>query len=121
MEGENVKHIFWECKESAYLWKAINRWFQYMFKIECTITYELIILNNFVGQYDMFINTVILLAKQYIYTTRCLYEKERKVVKFNIFTQRLYNLYKDELYIAQKNQKLFKHEKKWAIYKNNML
>lgn len=73
------------------------------------MTPELIILNNQKGQNAQFVNTVILIAKQYIYATKCM-DKKLKVI---IFTTKLMQYEQIEKLYALKSKKLRKHEKKW--------
>ena len=58
------------------------------------------------------INTIILIAKQYIYSAKCLQEK----ISFQALVCKI-NRYKNSKYLsAKKNKRTKEHENKWMLY-----
>ena len=115
-EPETFRHLMFECTVVKKFWKAIARWLKYMYSIDIEISYYLIVLNNYTGQHDLFINTAILIAKHYIYATKCTNSK----INFQVWLNKLTNMYYDEKFIATKNNVLAKHNAKWKIFLKNM-
>lgn len=110
---ETLLHLFVECTEVIKFWKAIFKWLKYI--CNCKIEWddqiqEAILFNNRTGKNRWFLNTVLLIAKQYIYASKCL-DKKLKVIEF---TARLYQYQQAETLIALRTHKWKKYKKKWA-------
>ena len=116
-KSETIIHILWECKIAKSLWSGTQRWIGYICKLEVKFNVREIITNMCSGRYKEFIDTVIIVMKQYIYACKCLGEKP----KTNIFLQRLHTLYITERSVAYQNGKVVKMEKKWAPYMDNVV
>ena len=100
---ETVQHVFWECQEVAKFWKLIQRWCQYMLKIPTTsVTRDHVFFCNYVGQYEDFVNTVLMIIKQYIYATKC---SEQKQLSYAKCMSKIRTYYLDEQYYARQNNK----------------
>ena len=107
---ETIKHILYECKEVGKIWKLLKRWFKHFLGSIISITYQLVILNNYVGQYEECINTTILVFKQAIYAAKC----QKQALNFKNIMHKVQLLQQDERAIAIKNNTLAKHVKKWS-------
>ena len=55
------------------IWQALRRWFRYMLNLDVIITEQMVILLDYKEEYQALVNTVILLATQYVYV--CKYKK----------------------------------------------
>ena len=108
---ESYTHLFCECEMVKPLWKQI-----YLFHKEITgdepvidLSNINIMLNRIVVKRSDVCNLLCLIIKQYVYKQRCLNFKlsEHEV-------RQIFRKYKNiELYIAQKNNNLVKHKRKW--------
>ena len=52
----------------------MEKWIKYFLKCKIDIKIDTVILNNYHGQYEEVINTMILVAKQCIYAKKCIQE-----------------------------------------------
>ena len=111
-QTETINHLLWECIKVTKLWKAFRRWIEHVCKIRFKLTNEIVILNNYTGPAQNFINICILITKQYVYMKKCVKED----LKFIQISTKIYKMYKDEEFIAKKRMKLPKHYKKWHPY-----
>ena len=66
---ETILHILVECPIVHSLWNSLERWLIYYHKKKITFTPEIVILNNYDGTQKAYINTLILVMKQYIYSS----------------------------------------------------
>lgn len=67
---ETTLHLLIECSLVSRLWKAIQKWCKYQYKINIVLSHENIILNNYRGPHAKLLNMYILITKFYIYRTR---------------------------------------------------
>ena len=103
-------HIMWHCEVINKFWQTITRWCKYIFKFSVQLDEKkTIILNNSKGTYKLFINTLILVVKQYIYACVCLFQKP----DFYVYMNQVLDIYFTELHIAQDKGKTKKHFRKW--------
>ena len=111
LQGESQFHIFWECVKLTKFWQSMQRWFKYMFQLNLVLTPPMIIYNNYIGMHKDLINTVILIAKQYIYSCKC----QQKSINFVIMLQKVFEHMEIERAIAMSNSTFSKFYRKWAI------
>ena len=97
-ELETPLHLLCTCENVQKLWKAIGKWLKYFFQIDLNCNDQMIVYNNYKGKDKKFVNTCILVMKQYIYASKCL----GKVPNFRNFTSKINEIYLDESYIAAK-------------------
>ena len=109
--SDTVVHILINCQKAQKLWKALNRWLQYMCNTQIKIDRSIIILNNYKGKHQWIVNTIILLTKQYLYATYCMKEQ----CKFINLLSKIRELQQAERELAVSTGKLTKHNKKWKI------
>ena len=114
MEDETISHILYYCKKVVKCWRALERWLNYFFDIKIRLDLKTVIQNDAkVSHHSLFVNTCILVMKQYIYATKC----QKGILSFNVFAKKIHELYLDEKFIAENNNKVHKNNKKWGIYK----
>ena len=109
---ETTLHLMLECTKVRKFWETLNRWLQNMCNLNIKMSPAIIILNNVRGLDNQLQNTIILLAKHYIYATKCM----GKQLKASKFAMQLYNLYVTEKEIAWKNRRVTQCKKKWNKY-----
>ena len=112
---ETVLHLLTECPPVKKMWNCLHKWIKYFFKLDIKLNPSLIILNNyenFRGDDHKFINTCILIGKQYIYAQKCL----NKEIQIRELLQRIHQMYLDETFVAGKQGSYIKNQKKWGKY-----
>ena len=109
---ETLIHLLWECDITKLFWKKLQQWLKYTCKIDVNITVITMITNKFDGKHKEFIDTVILITKQYVYACKCLQEKPNVVT----VAERIFRMYIAEKAIALQSNKMIKFEKKWKEY-----
>lgn len=110
---ETIEHFFTQCHSVKRFWTQLQAWFECLTDTEITLTPKRIIFNNFEDiEFAGMFNAVILMAKQYLYSCRCL-DKE---YGFYTFKENLFQVVKYErieaLYKGKNKKKAFC--KKWA-------
>ena len=108
-ESETLEHFFWSCIHAQTWWNQVKIVCHKYRKEKITISLEAILLNKVNCKPNHIHNFIILAAKQYMYTQRCL--KSRREIKQFGNQIKLYQSY--ELYNAKKKCKTSKHYKKW--------
>ena len=108
-EQETTLHILWECDTVGKFWKTLQRWLKHVFGINLNIDKNVIVLNNFSGTDKHLKNTILLLAKHFIYAAKC----TGGAMTVKIFARRMYELYKTEEAIALQFENERLHKKKW--------
>lgn len=111
---ETVLHLFMECHLVQIFWHNLEKWIKYIFKISVTFNKTTIILNNYNGQGRNMVNMFVLVAKQYIYATKC----NQTNLKFIGFSKKLVQTHSIEKSVAIRQDKLKKHEHKWYLFHN---
>ena len=89
---ETILHIYVECPQVKRLWAALKKWFNYFYSISCEFTPRDIILNNIRNVQSDFTNIIMLIMKQYIYSTKC----KQQVLAFTDFISYLNHWYNIE-------------------------
>ena len=114
---ETVIHLLWECKEAQILWKAITKWFKEILEIHVEIDLQVIICNKYRGRGEKnLIDTIILIAKNYLYICRCKQEQPKLIQ----LMCKVHETFLIEKNIATTNQRLSKFERKWNVYLKHM-
>ena len=112
-KNETIMHLFYECKLVQKLWKSLTRWAAYHFKIDIEITPELVIFNNYLGTLKRLINNMLLIMKQYIYSTKC----KKNELTFCDYANVLHYYYTLEKIYARDGDQIKKFKNTW---KKNM-
>ena len=109
---ESYVHLFFECDYVQKVWKCLSNWLYYFCFIHFKPTAYEIIFNRYRDSFQDFVNTIILITKQFIYAKKSLAEK----LNVNCLLYKISNYRNLERYTAIKNNHLMKFEKKWSIY-----
>ena len=117
-EVETSAHLLYECRcVIQKVWKSLAKWLKYYTNKVIEFNLQLIILNNFQDtskkdNVSAFVNTCILMAKQYIYVKKC----QKGQLSFMEITTKIHQLYIDEKEIVKQLNIQLKHNRKWATY-----
>ncbi len=106
---ETVIHTLWECQVAQHIWQNLKDWLNQKSNVNIVFTVENIIFNNVITKDPIdCINTITLVVKQYLYSTRCL----KELPNFYALKQKINNTYNIEKYIAISMGKIEKHNDK---------
>ena len=86
------------------------------FDQEPQLDLRVVILNNYKGSQKDLINTIILIAKQYIYSCTC----TEKRLEFTVLYKKILDTFYSELQIALERDNVKAHNKKWKPLKSAM-
>ena len=109
-ENESIEHLLFSCKETSEFWKHVLSWL----RDNNISVVELKEADLTFGKFDVqddftLLNHILLLGKYYIYSRKCQNAKP-SLKGFIAKTKRVYRI---ELYISRKRDKLAFHLKKW--------
>ena len=108
MQKETYLHLFFECRETKQLLTKVKEFCENICG-QIAIN-ELTVIWNCVHNSPKHVsNLIVLITKQYIYAQRC----KRKSLNFNELLRRIKLTESIEKYIAQKNNCIVTHHKKW--------
>ena len=105
---ETVIHLFYECEVTKKFWSTLFQTWGIYFHCTNMVSARVILLGD--PTLPELLNFVLLVAKRYIYISRC----EEKTPTFVNFKSFIFNIQKTERYIAIRKSKLDKHIKKWG-------
>ena len=112
-QRETTLHLVHTCPHAVSLWDNVLRYITQRFNIQHFDMSSKAVLFNEIAQPARHIaNFICLLTKQYIYRQRCL-KQDISFPQFKAHVRKIENI---EKYIAIKNDKLAKHNKKWCIH-----
>lgn len=69
-DKETIVHLFWECVKVKPIWEKIIQWVHEM-NPDIVVNLQSVILNNVHNNPKCVINTIVLIAKFYLYKTKC--------------------------------------------------
>ena len=104
-----MRHLLYDCKHVVKLWKGLAKWLDYFIKITIDLTPEIVLLNNYKGKRKSVINTLIVIMKQFIYSSKCFQE----IPIYTNFINKVSYGYLTEKYIACETGKYATFIKKW--------
>ena len=107
-----MKHLLVDCNAIRMLWENLKKWIKYFLKVDIELTPELILLNNYSRKYKSLINTMIIIMKQYVYSTKCMAGS----VTFMEFVGKIYKWHNIEKQAAYENNHVKAYKKKWRVY-----
>ena len=115
-EIESVTHLLCDCIEIKPLWDKIAEYIEERFSIgTSTLNVTNILFNKIVPMKSHAVNFICLIAKQYIYSQKCL----GKAITFPGLLSKIKSVENVEKYIAVKNGKINVHVKKWGHHMEN--
>lgn len=103
---ETIEHLFFACQKVKRFWEMMQAWFESLTDTEVEMTPEII---TFCNHEDDLYNSLILIAKQHIFSKRCL-DKELSV--YNYKEQVMQNI-RIERYHALQTKRYKPFVKKW--------
>lgn len=103
---ETLEHLYFYCVVTKRFWEMFQAWFEALTDTEVDILPQTI---TYCNHEDDLYNTLLLLAKQYIFRTRCL-DKTLNVYNFKDYVMEIIQI---ERYQAFKNKKFKPFVKKW--------
>ena len=113
MERELYQHLFYGCNKVKAIWESVERLCRQLDPRHCKnnrFDYSNVILNTVNPSRSSVSNTIVLVAKQYIYAQRCL---KNPLDKFEL-KGRILKCRNIEKYQAVKNDDIQKYLKKWS-------
>ena len=105
--NETVEHLFWECNQIQKFWKEFQE--KYCIKI---INFQELVLNNVDRNPKNVKNLLVLIAKHYIYSARCVNDS----LSISKCSAAITNIKNIEENIATSKNKLAIHETKWENF-----
>ena len=110
VEPDGLKHIFLDCRYTSHILPEVQRKFDENGS-PINIQLENIVLNNVQDSVTHIANYIVLIIKQYIYSSQCL---GKNPVGWELAIENIYNF---ELFESQQEFKMRNHYKKWSNYK----
>jgi len=113
-ETENISHLFITCNITARLWTELKNWIKNK-GYQKNIDINNIILNNIENDPKHVINLVVLIAKQYIYKTRCL----KTLPNIQELVKHVEEIDRIEKYLAVSQNRIQSFKRKWSTIIND--
>lgn len=110
--SETIVHLFCFCEKVKPLWKFVSKWLNKLLHFDVELNDMMIIFNNYKGPQRLFINSIILYTKHYIYSCKCRgcpIQIVKLVPKF-IESQNIEKL------VAIRTGQVTKHDRKWIVF-----
>ena len=111
-ENESLEHILINCNYTKEFWAEVIKWLRSLKVNINNLNNKEIMLGMPNCEDELFVNHVLLIAKQYLYS--CRWRKTFPI--FKVFTSRLRKIQNFELAIAESKNKLSLHTVKWAKF-----
>jgi len=111
-ENESLKHIFIHCNYTVKFWAEVIKWLHSLNVNINNLDNKEIMLGIPNCEDELFVNHVLLIAKQYLYFCRC--RKTFPICK--VFMSRLRKIQNLELIIAKSKNKLSPYTAKWGNF-----
>ena len=113
--NETLIHLLVLCPKVNNIWLCLERFINHMLNINVVLDAEIILLNDYRGPCKTLICTLIVICKQYIYSTKCLGHE----LDFYKCVSKISDWYYVEKYIAKNvpsncKKAIVANEKKWA-------
>ena len=107
---EETLHLLWKCPCISSFWQRVIKLIK-SYDSNVQVSNESIVYNAVHQKRSHITNFIVLLAKQYIYGTRCM----KGTLSYEQFVFKVNRIKSSEKYIAIKNNQLSKHTAKWLI------
>ena len=115
-KSETLLHVLFHCKKVKQMWVSLEKWLKHFQNISVEFNPSLIILNNYEGMNNQFVNMVIIVMKQYIYSTKC----KEQTLKFVDFMYTLNHWYQMERIESLASNKMKTFKRKWTLYEKQL-
>ena len=114
-ENETLMHIFVTCPNISQFWRDIEEWVLRKTKYNLSLSQQDIILGStHVEPFFLPINTLIMVAKYYIFTS----SKTDRVPNIFELQKRARVIYEEQKLVAKLDSKQFQFNKKWETFEN---
>ena len=112
---ESLEHLFLSCHYTKNFWSEVIKWLvDHKVKIENLSDKD--ILFGIIGcEEEIFVNHILLLAKQYLYSCR----QNKYPPSIRVLHSKINTVFLIETMIAKSNNKLETHNMKWGKYKTD--
>ena len=112
-EEESIQHLFYYCHKSQELWDSVRQWIFNKTNINVNFTIENILFGEHKNTFNP-LNFIMMNTKYYIYLCT------KKKLSMHIFALQMFikEKYIIESYVARKEMKTHKFDKKWNVWKN---
>ena len=107
-ERESLTHLFVNCRKVKPLWETVKTWIKKPTQFKTTD--RSVLFNETVPNPRHVENTIALIAKYYIYSTKC----RGKDLQIGMLKNKIKQYRQIEYEIAKHKEKLDKHEQKWT-------
>lgn len=113
-EYETMEHLFLHCQYTKRFWQQVSSWYEAMTDLEINLTDFVIVFNQYAFETNKIsiLDTIILMAKQYIYRCRCI----QRDLDFHNFKMELFQTCKIERRLAYINDRRKAFCKKWSLF-----
>ena len=111
LHRETLSHLFVMCPKVQPLWLSFENWITIFSTNHINFSIDTVLCNKLIDNLAHLFNFLCLLLKQYIYKQRCL-GKPLAFISYKTLVNSIRNI---EKFIAIKNGKVLKHNKKWFI------
>ena len=110
---ESLEHLFLSCRYTKNFWSEVIKWLvDHKVKIENLSDKD--ILFGIIGcEEEMFVNHILFLAKQYLYSCR------QNKYPIRVLHSKINTVFLIETMIVKSNNKLETHNMKWSKYKSD--
>ena len=111
-QDETLLHLFVECVKVNHILKLLKRWLYHFCFIQFDLEAYVIIFNAYKDAFPNLVNTIILIAKYYIFVQKVKSDE----LSFQALICSISKYKRIEEIIAIRSGKLNKHRKKWKMY-----
>lgn len=103
---ETIEHLFYDCRITKIFWTRFQSWFECQTDTEIFLDMETVF---FCNHDDSFLNVLLLIAKQYIFTTRCL----DKTLNIYLYKDKVMDIVRMERHFALTTKRYKPFVKEW--------
>ncbi len=109
IEIETPLHLLWHCQTASHLWNQLSIWCKNHANRTMNLTLKRVIFCIITDNPKDCINTICLIAMQYIYSARCL----KTLPNVACLKDKILDMMNIEKYIATKNNQMTSFRKRW--------
>ena len=114
---ESLEHFFVSCHYSKNFWAEVIKWLENLHITIKQLSDKDIMFGILKCEDELFVNHILLVAKQYLYSCR----QSKSLPSIKVLSSKITLIYQIEAMISKSNNKLSAHNKKWSKYKNKLV